>query len=93
MTQLTLTGLIAGIILETIREKKGRLTEVSDRSVINRREFDEEGLINMKLGRFIRLGKVLAQSLPRDHYNQMKNDISDEFWNYIENHDDDNNDD
>ena len=49
MTISQLTSNIVGIILDTIREKKGRLTEISDLSVINRQEFDVEGLANMKL--------------------------------------------
>ena len=94
MTISQLTSNIVGIILDTIREKKGRLTEISDQSVINRQEFDVEGLANMKLNRFIRLGKTVAQSLPRKRYEQMKSDISEKFWESIENQefeDDDNN--
>ncbi len=94
MTISQLTSNIVGIILDTIREKKGRLTEISDLSVINRQEFDVEGLANMKLNRFIRLGKTVAQSLPRKRYEQMKSDISEKFWESIENQefeDDDNN--
>lgn len=94
MTIYQLTSVIAGIILETIREKKGRLTEISDQSVINRQEFDEEGLANMKLYRFIRLGKTMAKSLPRNRYDQMKSEISEKFWECIENEefeDEDNN--
>ena len=87
MTSTKLANIITGIILDAIREKKGRLTEISDQSAINRKEFDEEGLANMKLYRFIRLGKTIAQTLPRKRYDQMKSDISKNFWDCVENED------
>jgi hypothetical protein len=79
-----LTGIIAGIILDTIREKKGRLTEISDQSVINRQEFDVEGLAKMKFDRFVRLSETMARTLPKKRYEQMKSEISREFWDNIE---------
>ena len=79
-----LTGIIAGIIIDTIREKKGRLTEISDQCVINRQEFDVEGLAKMKLDRFVRLGKTMARTLPKKRYDQMKSEISKKFWDSIE---------
>lgn len=94
MTISQLTSIIVGIILDTIREEKGRLTEISDQSVINRQEFIAERMANMKLYRFVRLGKTMAKSLPRKRYDQMKSDISKKFWESIENEefeDEDNN--
>ena len=76
------------IILDTIREKKGRLTEISDQSVINRQEFIEERMVNMKLYRLVRLSETMAKSLPRSRYVQMMSDISEKFWESIEHEDD-----
>ena len=44
-----LTREIAGIILRYVRNEKGRLSEISRDSRINRREFTIRGLAKMKL--------------------------------------------
>lgn len=85
MDKNQLSGRIVSIILKAIREEKGRLTAISDLSVINRQEFDVEGLMKMRFDRFIRVSSAIAFMLPRKRYEQMKQDISEVFWNAIEN--------
>ena len=75
---------IADIINKAVREKRGRLTEVSDLSVINRQSFDADGIAQLPLFQFVRLGQALAVSLPKDRYEQMKSNISETFWDSIE---------
>ena len=50
-----LTSDVAGIILESLRSVKGRLTEVSNLSGINRRELNRKGLAKMRMNRLMRL--------------------------------------
>lgn len=89
MTKNLVAEIIAEIMLEAIREKKGRLTEVSTECSINRQEFDVEGLTNLKLYRLLRLVQALVHALPRARYEQMKNDIAEVFWKSIDDLDDD----
>ena len=84
MVKEQLSGRIVNIVLKAIREEKGRLTAISDLSVINRQEFDVEGLQKMRLDRFIRVGSAMAVMMPRKRYEQMKQEISEVFWNAIE---------
>ena len=50
-----MTSDVAGIILEYLRSVKGRLTEVSNLSGINRREINRKGLAKMRMSRLMRL--------------------------------------
>lgn len=84
MTRSQLTGIIAEIIIDTIREKKGRLTEISDLCVINRQEFDVDGLAKMKFGRIVRLSQAVAQALPRKRCEEMLQEIAKKFWESID---------
>lgn len=75
---------IGGIINEAIREKRGRLTEVSDMCVINRQEFAPEGIANLALHQLTRLSRAMVEAMPKQRLEQMKKDISKEFWDSIE---------
>lgn len=57
MTTDQITSHVAGIILRHVRDKRGRLTLVSDMCKINRREFCHEGIAKM---RFYRLVLIIA---------------------------------
>lgn len=75
---------IGDIINKAVREKKGRLTEVSDQCSINRRKFAPEGIIHIEVYQLIRLGQSIALSMPRNRYEQMKSEISCLFWKSID---------
>lgn len=82
-----LTSAVAGIILHHVRERKGRLTEVSDLCSINRKEFNRRGLSKMKLHRLLRLVYALALILPYREFDVMWKDILDEIRNYSDDYD------
>ena len=75
---------IGDILNKAVREKRGRLTEVSEQCSINRQKFDAEDITNIRLYQLIRLGQAIALSMPRDRYEQMKSEISDKFWKSID---------
>lgn len=79
-----LSSLIVSIMLEAIREEKGRLTAISDMCVINRQEFDKEGIEKLRLNRFVRLGAAMAAIMPRKRFQQMGQEIADTFWHTVE---------
>ena len=59
-----LTSDVAGIILENLRSVKGRLTEVSNLSGINRRELNRKGLAKMRMNRLMRLVYTMQLVMP-----------------------------
>jgi len=59
-----LTSDVAGIILECLRGAKGRMTEVSNLSGINRREINRKGLAKMRMGRLMRLVYTMVLVMP-----------------------------
>ena len=59
-----LTSDVAGIILENLRSVKGRLTEVSNLSGINRRELNRKGLSKMRMNRLMRLVYAMLLIMP-----------------------------
>lgn len=75
---------IGDILNKAVREKKGRLTEVSEQCSINRQKFDPEDIIHIQFHQLVRLGQAIALSMPRDRYEQMKSEISDKFWKSID---------
>ncbi len=70
-----MTSRVAGIILTRIRERKGRLTEISDECRINRREFNVRGLSKMSLHRLLRVVYALYMVLPKREYDEMMDEI------------------
>ena len=59
-----LTSDVAGIILESLRSVKGRMTEVSNLSGINRREINRKGLAKMRMSRLMRLVYTMQLVMP-----------------------------
>ncbi len=88
MIRNLLARLIAEIMLEAIRERRGCLTAVSDMCAINRGEFHPEGIAKMRLDRIVRLGQAMAYCMPREQYEAMKRKISELFWEWVEKMDD-----
>lgn len=70
-----LTSDVAGIILEYLRSVKGRLTEVSNLSGINRREINRKGLAKMRMNRLMRLVYTMQLVMPPK--------VSDAMWQKI----------
>ena len=75
MVKEQFTSEVAGIILNHLREKKGRLTEVSDLCNINRKELNRKGLAKMKMHRLLRLMYAMELVLPYQEYDDMWTDI------------------
>lgn len=84
MLKNQLTSKVAGIILKTLREQKGRLTQVSDLCKINRREFNIRGLSKMKFHRQLRIIYALAVVLPALRYEQLMNEVSNEILDFAD---------
>lgn len=66
---------VAGIILQYLRDVKGRTTEVSNLSNINRREINQKGLVKMKLNRLLRLIYTMLLIMPPKSSEKMWQDI------------------
>lgn len=75
MVKEQFTSEVAGIILNHLREKKGRLTEVSDLCNINRKELNRKGLAKMKMHRLLRLIYAMELVLPYPEYDKMWSEI------------------
>ena len=82
-----LTSEVAGIILRHVRTPKGRLTEISDDSKINRKDFNVHGLSQMKLHRFLRILYALNLSMDYEEYQQMMDEISDTITEFAGDYD------
>lgn len=70
-----LTNEVAGIILQYLRDVKGRTTEVSNLSSINRREINRKGLVKMKMNRLLRLVYTMLLIMPPQSSEAMWQDI------------------
>ena len=79
MVKEQFTSSVAGIILNHLREKKGRLTEVSDLCNINRKELNRKGLAKMKMHRLLRLIYAMDLVLPYPEYDKMWSEILDKI--------------
>jgi len=82
-----LTSEVAGIILDRVRESKGRVTEISDLCRINRRELNVRGLSRMKLHRLLRIVYSLAVIMRYEEYRAMMEQISRTIENFSDNYD------
>ena len=82
-----LTREIAGIILRYVRNEKGRLSEISRDSRINRREFTIRGLAKMKLHRLLRILYDLCLELPYAEYMKMMDEIRQTISDYTDEYD------
>ena len=79
---------VAGIILEHVRESKGRLTQVSDMCRINRREFTRRGLASMKLYRLLRIIYAVILVAPCQEGTRMMNELRDVLMDSVDEHED-----
>ena len=66
---------VAGIILRYVKNRKGRLTQMSEDSRINRREFNVQGINKMRLHRLLRILYALHLELPYAEYMKMTDEI------------------
>ena len=82
-----LTSEIAGIILRYVRNRKGRLTEISNDSRINRKEFNVRGFANLKLHRLLRVIYALYLELPYAEFVKMTDEIRETIIEYGEDYD------
>ena len=71
MTKERLTSELAGIILQHVRNPKGRLTEISDLCGINRKYFTRKGMARMRFHQMVRLFYALALIGERWEYEEM----------------------
>ena len=82
-----LTSDVAGVILESLRSVKGRMTEVSNLSGINRRELNRKGLSKMRMNRLMRLVYAMLLIMPSKKSDAMWQKILEkvrEYANYYD---------
>jgi hypothetical protein len=82
-----LTSDVAGIILENLRSVKGRLTEVSNLSGINRRELNRKGLAKMRMNRLMRLVYAMLLIMPPKKSDAMWQKILEKLREYAKDFD------
>ena len=82
-----LTSDVAGIILENLRSVKGRLTEVSNLSGINRREINRKGLAKMRMNRLMRLVYAMLLIMPPKKSDAMWQKILEKLREYAKDFD------
>ena len=82
-----LTSDVAGIILESLRSVKGRLTEVSNLSGINRRELNRKGLSKMRMNRLMRLVYAMLLIMPPKKSDAMWQKILEKLREYAKDFD------
>ena len=82
-----LTHEVAGIILDTVREKKGRLTEISDLCRINRKHFNVKGFSQLRMHQLLRIVYSLAVIMRYEEYRAMMEQISRTIENFSDNYD------
>lgn len=82
-----MTSEIAGIILQHVRNHKGRLSEVSDDCRINRREFNVRGISKMKFHRLLRIFYDLLLILTYAEFTKMMEEIINTLKDYADEHD------
>ena len=75
---------ISEMINEAVREKKGRLTSVSDQCVINRKKFAPDGIAHLDFCQLVRLWRAIEKLIPEDRYKQLTSDIRD-LWDRFDN--------
>lgn len=86
--EFIITLFIGDMINKAVREKRGRLTEVSDLCVINRQKFDPDGIAHLDFYQLVRLGRAIENSIPKDRLLQLKSDIKD-IWDSFDDMEDD----
>lgn len=82
-----MTSEIAGIILQHVRNHKGRLSEVSDDCRINRREFNVRGISKMKFHRLLRIFYDLLLILTYAEFTKMMEEIINTLKDYADEYD------
>lgn len=79
---------ISEMINEAVREKKGRLTSVSDQCVINRKKFAPDGIAHLDFCQLVRLWRAIEEAIPEDRLQQLTSDIRD-LWDRFDNQEED----
>ena len=79
---------ISDMINEAVREKKGRLTSVSDQCVINRKKFAPDGIAHLDFCQLVRLWRAIEKLIPEDRLQQLTSDIRD-LWDRFDNQEED----
>lgn len=82
-----LTSEVAGIILQHVRNSKGRLTEVSDLCGINRKEFNKKGFSKMRMHRLLRIIYALSILMNYREFHNMCEELHDEIRNFSDEYD------
>lgn len=82
-----LTSEVAGIVLEYVKAKKGRLTWISEVTGINRREFNRHGLAKMKFHRLLRILYALSLCMDEEVFKEFMTEISDTILDYADAYD------
>lgn len=87
MLKEQLTSMVAGIVLQRVRSEKGRLTEISELSKINRREFTVRGLSKMRMHRLLRIFYALTLVMTYHQFKLMMDEIHDAVREFSDKYD------
>ncbi len=82
-----LTSEVAGILLDYVRESRGRVTLISDATRINRKYFNVKGFERMKVHQMIRIVYALATVLTHEEFYHMMRQVHTCFEEYADEYD------
>lgn len=83
MKKQDLASRFAEIILQHLRSKKGRLTRISNKCQINRREFTTEGISRMRIYRLLVIFWAMELEMYNGEYELMTTELRNAFEDYI----------
>ena len=87
MLKQQLTSEVAGIILDHVRETKGRLTLISDATRINRKHFTVRGFSQLRVHQMLRIVYALAVVMRYEDYRDMMGQIARTIERYSDEYD------
>ena len=82
-----LTSEVAGILLDYVRESRGRVTLISDATRINRKYFNVKGFERLKVHQMIRIIYALATVLTHEEFYHMMRQVHTCFEEYADEYD------
>lgn len=78
---------VTGIFLDRVRERKGRVTLISDATGINRKHFNMRGFQRLKVHQMIRIVYALATVLTHEEFYHMMRQVHTCFEDYADEYD------
>ena len=87
MLKQQLTSEVSGIILDHVRETRGRLTLISDATRINRKHFNVRGFSQLKVHQMLRIIYALAVVMTNDEFHTMAEQLRRTIQDYADDYD------